>query len=248
MPLAQTATGATLHYEDIGSGEPVIVIHGLLGTARNDCGAIMDWLSETHRVIGLTLRGYGESTPKPRDFPTRFYERDAKDVIAFMDAIGLEKAHILGYSDGGEVTLTAAGIAPERFLSAASWGSVGYFGPDLLPIVQRMYPADWVTEEDKALHGIDDPNPMILQWIQAAKMMIADDGDVSMSTAGNITCPVLLMLGENDRLNPESYGQNFVSRVKNGRVQMFADTGHPIHRERPEEFKQVYGEFLRSGR
>lgn len=243
MPFAETLTGARLHYEDAGSGQPVILIHGLLGTARFHLERVMKWLSADYRVIGLTLRGYGESTPKPRDFPPGFYRRDTEDVLAFMDALGLEKAHILGYSDGGEVSLMAPGLQPQRFLSAASIGAVGYFGPAMRPVVQRMFPVNWVTDEEKALHGIVNPEPMILQWIQSVKMMIDAGGDVSLSLASNITCPLLLMLGRADTLNPEEYGQNFVNRVPKGRLAMF-DCGHAIHNLRWDEFRQVYGGFL----
>lgn len=69
MPFAEISTGARLHYEDHGSGAPVILVHGLLGTARAHLGGVMDWLSADYRVIGLTLRGYGQSEPKSRDFP-----------------------------------------------------------------------------------------------------------------------------------------------------------------------------------
>ena len=249
MPFAETRTGARLHYEDLGSSdnEPIILIHGLFGTARFDLGQVMDWLSGDYHVYGLTLRGYGESTPKPRDFPPRFYRRDTEDLLAFMDAVGLDKAHVLGYYDGGEVALMAPGLQPKRFLSVMSIGSVGYFGPEIRPVVQRYYPATWVTEEEKALHGITDANPMILQWIQSMKMMIDSGGDVSVGLAKNITCPLLLMLGRQDRLNPEAYGRKFIDNVPTGRVVMF-DCGHPVHEQKWEEFQQVVGDFLKSVR
>jgi valacyclovir hydrolase len=245
MPLVETKTGARLHVEELGSGEPMIVIHGLLGTARSHLGRVMDWLSADYHVLGVTLRGYGESTPKPRDFPPGFYRRDTEDVLALMDALGLEKAHILGFSDGGEVALMAPGLQPDRFLSAMSIGAVGYFGPAMRPVVQRMFPVTWVTDAEKALHGITDPEPMILQWIQSVKMMIDSGGDVSLSLAKNITCPLLLMLGREDTLNPEEYGQNFVAHVAQGRVAMFA-CGHAIHDEVWDEFQEVVGNFLKS--
>jgi valacyclovir hydrolase len=244
MPYADISTGAHLHYEDLGSGEPIIMIHGLLGTARADLGHVMDWLSADYRVLGLTLRGYGESTPKPRDFPPDFYRRDTDDVLAFMDALGLQKAHIMGYSDGGEVALMAPGLQPKRFLSAASWGAVGFFGPTMRPAVQAMYPVIWVTDEEKALHGITNPEPMILQWIQSVKMMIDSGGDISLSLAHNINCPLLLMLGDQDSLNPEVYGHNFVEKVPHGQLVMFK-CDHAVHNLQWEAFQKVVGNFLK---
>ena len=67
--LVELPTGATLHFEEKGEGEPALVIHGLLGTAREELGWVIDWLAERYRVFGLTLRGYGQSLPKPRRFP-----------------------------------------------------------------------------------------------------------------------------------------------------------------------------------
>ena len=124
MPLVEIDTGATLHYEDTdpnGDLTPVILIHGMLGTARGHLGHVIDWLAaQGFRAIGVTLRGYGQSLPKPRDFPNNFYHRDCDDLLAFMNAIDIPKAHLIGYSDGGEVALIAAGIAPSRLLRHAS--------------------------------------------------------------------------------------------------------------------------------
>ncbi|MBZ0302948.1 MAG: alpha/beta hydrolase [Anaerolineae bacterium] len=244
MPFADLRTGARLHYEDQGSGTPVIVLHGMLGTARAHLGRVMDWLSADCRVIGPTLRGYGESTPKPRDFPPDFYRRDAEDLLAFLDAIDLSPAHILGYSDGGEVALIAAGLQPQRFRSVSTIGAVGYFGPEMRASVQRMYPVDWVTEEQKALHAMTEPVPIIMQWIRSAKMLIDSGGDASVSLAPHITCPVLLMLGEQDHLNPPSCANVFLARVPDGRLEMF-DCAHPIHDQQWDAFQRVFGSFLR---
>src|SRR5262249_16101366 len=117
MPFADISTGARLYYEDRGQGEPIILVHGLVGSPAEHFPRVMDWLEPHYRVLGLTLRGYGHSTPKPRDFPLQFYHRDANDVLAFMDALNLQQSHILGYSDGGEVSLVAVGTQPERFKS-----------------------------------------------------------------------------------------------------------------------------------
>jgi valacyclovir hydrolase len=244
MPFADISTGARLYYDDLGAGDPVIAVHGRFGTARVDLGRVIDWLSESYRVLGPSLRGYGESLPKPRDYPLDFYHRDARDLIAFMDALRIERAHLIGYSDGGETALVAAGLAPDRFRSVVVWGAVGYFGPEIRPIVQSNYPADWMDEEMKRLHGIDDPNPIVLQWVLALKHMIDSGGDVSLSLAPNIRAPLLLMLGEADRLNPQAFGQKLVDAAPNGRLVMF-DTGHGIHDEDWERFKSVVGAFLR---
>ncbi|GAB4514394.1 MAG: alpha/beta hydrolase [Anaerolineae bacterium] len=245
MPFAELSTGAALHYSDTGgAGETVIIIHGLMGIPHKDFAQLIAWLQSDYRVIAPSLRGYGESTPKPRIFPYDFYQRDAKDVLAFMDALSIAKAHILGYSDGAEVALLAAGTAPERFHSVAVWGGVGYFGPAMRPVVQRYYPGAWITDEERAAHGIDNPAAFILGWVQAVKRIIDSGGDLSLSMAGSITAPLLLMLGTRDTLNPVEYGQTFVDRTPNGQLVTF-DCGHPVHDQAWPQFQQAVGDFLK---
>lgn len=249
MPFAELSTGARLHYEDNAPhnpNPPIIVIHGLLGTARGQLGAVMDWLdADGYRVIGLTLRGYGQSTPKPRDFPYDFYQRDARDLLAFLDALHIPRAHLLGYSDGGEVVLVAATEAPERICSVVAIGAVGNFGAELRPVFQRTYPGTWITEAEKAEHGIPDPDAFAAAWVRATTRMIDMGGDISLSAAHKITCPLLIVLGRADALNPQHYGERFVQRTTQGRVAMF-DCGHAVHEEQFTAFKQVVGDFLRA--
>lgn len=243
MPFCDLATGARFHYEDVGTGEPLILLHGLLGTAIRDLEQVMLWLGKRYHIYGPSLRGYGESTPKPRDFPLDFYHRDAKDVLAFMDALHIDSAHVLGYSDGGETALVAAGLQPQRFKSVAVIGAVGNFSPAIRPRVQSMYPATWITDEEKQFHSIPDANAFILQWINAMKHTIDTGGDISLGLAHKISSPVLIMLGDKDTLNPAEYALKFIEQTPHGRLQMFA-CGHPIHQELPDAFKQVYGDFL----
>lgn len=247
MPFAEISTGARLHYEDTGSGDAIIVLHGLLGTARTQVPQVIDWLAGHYRVIGPSLRGYGQSTPKPRDFPPDFYHRDARDVIAFMDKLSIEHADIMGYSDGGETALVAAGLAPDRFTSVAVWGAVGYYGPAMRPYVQRTYPGTWITEDERKLHGIPDPDAFALGWVTAVKHMIDSGGDVSLSLADKLRMPVLMMLGDRDYLNPPEHAQKLLDKMPNGRLSMFS-TAHPIHDEDWDGFQRIVGEFMRSVR
>lgn len=248
MPFVDIPTGARLHYEERGQGEPLLLIHGMLGTPQIHFARVMDWLEPDYHLYGVTLRGYGESTPKPRDFPLRFYHRDAGDMLAFMDAVGIERTHVLGYSDGGETALVMAGQQPERFKSVATIGAVGWFDASIRPRVQSMYPGDWITDEDKTLHGFSDANAFVLGWIRAFQHYIDTGGDVSLGNAHRITRPVLMMLGDKDTLNPAAFGRKFIERAPNGRLELFADCGHPVHDEKWDDFRRVYGAFLREAR
>ena len=91
-----------------GDGPPVILLHGLFGTARN-LGAVARGLSPQARVISLDLRNHGES---PHD-PDMDYATMAADVAETMEAKGLPAARLIGHSMGGKVAMTLALAQPE---------------------------------------------------------------------------------------------------------------------------------------
>lgn len=251
MPMIEIATGATLDYEHaIGGADklPVVAIHGMLGTGRTHLGHVIDWLAgEGYTVYAPTLRGYGKSTPKPRDFPPNFYERDADDVLAFMDALQIERAHVLGYSDGGEVVLICAGQQPQRVATVSAIGAVGYYGQAIRAHVQGYRPgSQWITQAEQALHTIADPDLFARQWQRAFLQMVDRGGDLSLHLAPNMTMPVLIMLGEQDRLNPASYAEHFLSHVDHGELALF-DCGHAVHDEQTALFRQTVLAHLQQG-
>ncbi len=249
MPMLEISTGATLFYEDLGdpAGTPLIAIHGWLGTGRYDLGNVIDWLaSEGFRVLAPTRRGYGQSLPKPRDYPYDFYHRDARDMFAFMDALNIDKAHILGYSDGGETALCMATMQPERPLTVCVWGAGGSFIPELRARVQSNYPATWMDEATRQLNGLTtqaQADALVLGWINAIKYMIDAGGDISLSKAHLITCPLLIMLGDRDTLNPPIIAQRFIEKAKQGRLVMFP-CGHPVHDQQWEGFQREVRQLL----
>jgi valacyclovir hydrolase len=250
MPFAETKTGARLFYEDLNpdtKGLPIVCLHGLLGTGRKDLGDVLDWLAEEgYRVIAPSLRGYGESTPKPRDFPYGFYKRDAEDIVAFLEAIQVEKCHILGYSDGGEVALVCAGLDPERFATVTTIGSVGFQGPIVRSVVMGYRPgSQWITPEEIEMHGIPDPDAFSAQWVRSTIMLIDSGGDIAVSLAPNMTAKLLIMLGDKDSLNPREYAEHFLQGVKNGRVEMF-DAGHPVHEQQKDAFQKAFMAHIHS--
>jgi pimeloyl-ACP methyl ester carboxylesterase len=119
--------GTRLHYVEMGAGTPVILIHGAGGSAVGNwfSNGVAPRLSQTNRVIGLDMRAHGLS----EDGPPEGRSKMAADVVEFMDAQGISKAHIAGYSMGGGVTLALLIDHPDRFITAGFHGSgVGEIG------------------------------------------------------------------------------------------------------------------------
>ncbi len=98
-----------LNAMDIGEGPPLVLLHGLFGTAAN-LGAVARALSAAHRVISLDLRNHGASPHAPE----MGYPAMAGDVAETMEALGLSRAAVAGHSMGGKVAMLLALLQPER--------------------------------------------------------------------------------------------------------------------------------------
>ena len=120
------SNGVQIHYIDQGEGEPVVLVHGFLVTYVGNWGApgiTEALLTAGYRVIALDCRGHGQSG-KPHD-PQQYGAEMGWDVIRLMDHLGLERAHIVGYSMGAMITAHLLVVAPERFLTATLGGGAG---------------------------------------------------------------------------------------------------------------------------
>lgn len=111
--------GMKMYYEASGKGDPLIVLHGAHMNIMT-MGKIIPILAEDHEVYALEFQGHGHTTDIDRPIT---YQNLADDVVAFMDAVGLNKADVFGYSMGAEVGLQLAIRHPEKVnkLIAASF-------------------------------------------------------------------------------------------------------------------------------
>lgn len=98
-----------LSHRDAGQGSPVVLLHGLFGSARN-LGGVARALAAQHRVVSIDARNHGES---PHD-PVMDYDEMAGDVADTMDALGLPQAAVLGHSMGGKIGMRLALTQPAR--------------------------------------------------------------------------------------------------------------------------------------
>ena len=123
MPDLTTDDGVPLFYEDTGSGAPVVFVHEFAGDARSWEPQVRH-LSRRYRCITFNARGYPPSGV-PDDPGAYSQGRARDDVLAVLDALGVERAHVVGLSMGGFATLHFGLACPERARSLVLAG-VGY--------------------------------------------------------------------------------------------------------------------------
>lgn len=126
MPMIATADGTKLYYEEAGAGTPVVFVHEFAGDYRT-WEPQMRYFSRSHRCVTYSQRGYPPSEV-PSD-PARYGQDVARaDVVAVMDALAIERAHVVGHSMGAYTALHVGLRHPQRCLSVSAagcgWGSL----------------------------------------------------------------------------------------------------------------------------
>ena len=136
LPLAFVATfagaqdkfadfnGIKIRYIDRGKGEPIMLLHG--GTSNLESwvrSGVVPNLEQDFRVIAYDARGAGKSD-KPRD-PSAYGRQQALDVVRLLDALQIQRAHIIGFSLGGSTVAQLLTLHPERFLTATQVAAAG---------------------------------------------------------------------------------------------------------------------------
>lgn len=114
-----------LAYDRQGSGEPVVLLHGI-GHRRQAWRPVFDALAQTHDVIAFDLAGFGESPPFPSSVP---YDMDhsCSNLVANFERLGLDRPHVVGNSLGGALALELGARDAVRSVTALS--PAGFFGP-----------------------------------------------------------------------------------------------------------------------
>lgn len=175
-------------YIEQGTGFPLILLHG----NGEDCAYFtrqIDSFSENFHVIALDTRGHGQTPRGEAPFTIRQF---AEDLLAFMDQHNIEKAHLLGFSDGGNIAMVFALAHPERvdklILNGANLDASGVKRKIQIPIeIGYRIAKFFARKSPKAKKNaemlglmVNDPNvnPEELSRIQNKTLVIAGDNDM----------------------------------------------------------------------
>lgn len=235
MPYVESA-GVPIYYEVVGEGFPVVLHTGGGGDGSMwEQGGYVAGLEGFQRIL-LDHRGHGRSG-KPTEIEAHRKERYVADVIAVLDALGIERAAFWGYSGGAAVGYALAAAHPERIAAFVAQGAIGE-GDDDTPenqaAIQEMAQAArkcgvGAFVEDAFKEG-DVPQWFMEQMRSTEGEMFALQVLGSMtwhgpwSVLGDIRCPVLMLVGELE--DPEGDNPRAASQIANARCVTFPRLGH----------------------
>lgn len=262
MPQLQI-NDITMHYIDQGQGETILFLHGL-----GSCGD--DWILQTQvfaqhdRVIAPDLRGHGRST-KPRG--PYSIALMSTDVIALLDALSIDTAHVVGLSLGGMAALQLAIDHPQRIRrlvltnTCASILSGGL--RHLLSLARRAIVSFALPLERNAQHVARGLFPLTNQTELrrlAFERIAQNDRLAYRATINairrfdvrrylrNIDMPTLVVTGDRDRTIPMTLQRQLAQHIPHARWEIIRDSGHATPLDQPERYNALLQSFIHTNR
>jgi pimeloyl-ACP methyl ester carboxylesterase len=250
-------------YAEGGKGDPVVMVHGFSGD-KSTWYPMARYLVDGHRVLALDLPPFGDSTRTPA--PSCTIDAHVEHLHAFVEALGLERFHLVGNSMGGHTAALYAARHPERVRTLALFDAAGVEMPVESPAVAELKAGRNFfavrTEEDvdrfMGFVFVDRPTlpgPVKSHMAERGRAR-ADDiqrwlgeylaAPVPMEPLlGSITAPTLVLWGDGDRILDVSSAGVFQKGIPNASLVLMKHCGHVPMMERPEETATHYVAFLK---
>jgi pimeloyl-ACP methyl ester carboxylesterase len=256
-----------VHVEQAGEGEPVLLLHGF-GASSYSWRKVIPRLSASHRVIAMDLNGFGY-TERPKDLASYTREGQAALILGVLDALGIDRAHIVGHSYGGGLSLFLASTHPERFRTLVLVDSSAPTYPDdrrsraasarpLANLFLRAFALRPSTVRRSLKASFFDDSLITPELVQAYLDRVRIEGTedafygltVPRRVPGprvhleQIRVPTLAIWGAEDSLIPLASSRRSVARIPGSEFAVIENCGHLPMEEKPEELLAALLPFL----
>ena len=269
MPFLTTDDGVKLHYEDVGSGTPIVFVHEYAGDCRS-WESQLRYFGRRYRCIAFNARGYTPSEV-PADPEMYSQDRARDDIKSVLDAFKFDKAHIVGLSMGGFATLHFGFTYPDRALSlviagcgyGASADKRAQFASELDETVRRIEetgmakaaegyasapsrvqfqnkdPRGWREFADQLATNSTLGSALTMRGVQMRRPSLFE----LVEQMKTITAPTLVVTGDEDWpcLEP---GILIKKTIPTAGLVVMPNTGHTMNLEDPGAFNQQVMDFL----
>lgn len=220
-----------LHYTESGQGYPLILLHG-----NSESGKVfehqMDYFANHYRVIAIDTRGHGQSPRGTTPFTIRQFADDLND---FMDEMKIEKAHILGFSDGGNIALIFAMKYPEKLSKLIVTGA------NLDPSGIKGSYQGFIDLSYKLVSWRAKRNEKARKTLEMLGLMV-NDPNIKAEDLNTISATTLVMAGTKDMVK-EEHTTLIAKSIPNAKIAIIPGT-HFIAVKQHANFNQVVDEFL----
>jgi len=260
------AAGLTWHYVEAGQGEPLVFLHGL-PESWYSWHYQLEALSGEYHVIAIDLKGYGQSDKSDGNYSA---DRVAEEVLALLDAIGLERFNLVTHDWGTLLGDFIAGGHPERVIryvrmQAPVHKSDPRNHPQFVILRDQEFATRLFSDAEafvRQVYGERTVQPIPEQDMQR---IIEEFGRPGVAEAvpryfrdtstevllarqqlySQMSFPVLLLQGEKDPAQPQWYFEGAADQFPDAELQWIRDAGHFTELEQPEQVTKAIRDFIR---
>jgi 3-oxoadipate enol-lactonase len=255
--------GGSIHFEDVGIGEALILIHGGYLDGRM-WDPQMESLSREHRVIRYDVRGYGRSLSTAGNYSHHV------DLARLMDHLSVDRATLIGLSLGGGIAIDFAITYPERVsalvLASPGLGGFPFKSPELARIIQPMAQAHREGDLDKAVELFQqawtdgphrtagDIDPDLREFLRSRILenlrkfnpgiQLIPLNPPAVERLSTITVPVISISGSLDMPDVLEVVDLITAKVPGAMNSRIEGVAHMVTLEDPEEFNKIVLDFL----
>lgn len=241
--------GLLTQYERIGSGKPVLVLHGWGDSSKGWQVFAKKISASGYEVIVCDLPGFGATQAPATSWNLTQY---ANFVRSFVDKIGVHPYSIIGHSNGGAIAIRGLGtgeLQTERLILLASSGVRGEGSKSWLRFVAKVgkicsapLPKLWQKKMRKTLYNKAGSDMLVAEHMQDTfKRIVTDD---VRADAAKIQVPTLLIYGSEDAATPVSYGKLLHDAINGSKIIEVPAAGHFIHTDAETVVLGAVTEFL----
>ena len=232
--------GVKIYFATFGSGEPLVLLHGGLGNTDYWGGQIAAF-SAKHKVIAIASRGHGRST---NDGSPLGYHLMATDVLAVMDALDIDKAAIVGWSDGGNIGLDIAINHPDRLTKLFAFGA-NYNPSGVMPSVETNATfGAYVTLSGEYYGKLSATPAKFDDFVGELVKMWADQPNFSPAQLGSIPVPVAIADGEHDEAIDPKHTAKMASLIPGAKLVILPGLSHFAMWQDPGTFNAAVLKYL----
>jgi len=238
--------GADIYYVVYGSGEPVVLVHGGFahgGVWSNQIPALVD---AGYQVIVIDSRGHGHSSHGPEPLS---YELMASDVLGVMDHLGIDKADLVGWSDGAIIGLELGIHHPERLNKVVAYGAnyspEGFHDATPTPALDAFFNEFFGQMAADYERFAPDPKEMDILGAELSKLY-QEAPNFTEEQLKSIPTPFLILDGAEEELIYPDQPKRLAEWIPNATLILIPDVGHFAPVQKPDEFNRIVLDYLAS--
>ena len=249
MPTLR-GNGLEIGYDVSGAGPPLILLHGATSLGAEDFAAQLPRLSTGFLVHLPDARGHGRTR---WDAAEGFrYDWLVDDLVAFVDGLGIDSFHVLGFSMGAMTALQFGARYPERLRTMVVVGITTLREPRA-SVGRHLMDPERILEREPAfaatLSRRHDAGQGLGAWQRLLPAIAADIAVqplLSPAELHAIDCPAMVVCGDRDPFVPPEHAAGLARQLPHGRLFVAPDCGHEVTARRPGLFNEAIAGFYRS--